>query len=271
MIVFSGLRYAAPVLLLLLAGCSAGDGSNEAKPSAAPSPSATKNPLIGGPAPSAALEPLPSDVRIGLDARELLRPGVEHDRLATTVQSDLEALTSVHLETTVTKDRVTISNDVHDSGRCSGEMVDHGHHLRFVTTKDARLLITTGDGTVGAQLNGRWVETPHPLADACVGGVVAVVLSSTGIGNWWGPYDMSRQGVEHVDGRSAVHFRKVGSGWKIDTWIAADGEVTRLVKMIARDPNGTVTTSHFTEYDEADALLPVPSPDQIFEPGTSTT
>ena len=265
----SGLRFlASVVLVLLVAGCSSEGPTDSAKPS--PSASPTRNPLIGGPAPSEALAPAPSIVA-GDDPQVLLGPGGDTSRLAATVRRSFEVLRSLHVEQQYTSDvDMRISADVDDGLRCSGDGVERGVHFRFVTTSDDRALLTSDQGKLGEALDGRWAESPLALADYCGRGPFGVGLQGIGAG-WWAVLDATRIGNEHVSGRSLVHFRKKAEGWTVDTWIAASGAGVRLMKAVVEYPSGNVITSTFSEFNSADPVEPEPPADMVVSPGTSST
>jgi hypothetical protein len=258
----SGLRLGALVLLLLLAGCSGGDGADATRPSASASP--TKNPLIGGPAPDSALAPGPSGPS-GTDPQVLLRPGGDLDRLAGKVSMDLGRLQSLHVEQRNREDSVVrFSIDVDDTGRCSGEIVEGGVRYRFVTTSDGRVLATTDQGAAGERLEGRWVEAPpKPPVDACLGGPESVALSGSGLDSRWMIADAERVGEERLAGRPVVHFRKSQQGLTVDSWIAADGPAARLMKMTTRHRDGYDVTAVFSEFGSAGPVTAEPPADQV--------
>jgi hypothetical protein len=259
--VFGRLRAAALIVLLLVAGCSAQGASHKSQ-------AATESTPPPSPAPSEALAPAPS-IRAADDARTLLRPGGDLDLLAIKVADNLEALESMHVEESYSGDTdLTFSYDV-DYGHCSGVGEGSGVPFRFVTTNDGRMLVTTDQGALGQRLDGRWLDAPgYPLADSCPGGPLDVALSTTsGAGSGWPIQYATRVGVERVAGRPSVHFRKSVNGVTIDTWVAAEGPTSRLMKLVRHDSDGAVDTLVFSQFDSADPVDPEPPADRVIPPG----
>ncbi|HYF71166.1 MAG TPA: hypothetical protein VD864_00015 [Nocardioides sp.] len=238
---------AAAGLALVLAACGGADPDD--------SPAARETIASGTPAPPEALAPGPS-IRAGDDARTLLAASGDLDRLKIKVIDDLAELGSLHVEQTVSGSvGLRWSFDVDDTGRCSGKGVEGDTRYRFVTTADDRMLASPMESQPA------WVEIPdHPLVASCSGGPMNAALATVnGDGRWWLFADLTRVGVEQVAGRRAVHFRKSDDGKVADSWIAADGATTRLVKLVRRDENGNISTSVFTEHDAAGPVAPEPS------------
>lgn len=55
-----------------------------------------------------------------------------------------------------------------------------------------------------------------------------------------------------------MHFRKSEAGKVVDSWIAAEGATTRLVKLVRRYENGAGSTSVFSDHDAAAPVAPEP-------------
>jgi len=266
MTVTGGLRRAAlTAALICVAGCSSHGGAGDRSSAAAP-PSAS-------PAPPEALAPAPK-LRAGDDARTLLRPDGDLDRLQTKVGRDLHDLQSMHVEEDFdynTGTHVHYSYDVDYEGRCSGhfERSDvSGVEFRFVATFDGRAFVTTDQGPLGRNLAGRWIpDPPLPPADYCPGGPFGVMLSSeTEEGPDWLLVDAHRMGVDQVAGHKAVHFRQAGRAVVIDSWIAADGPTTRVLRLVRHSDNGTVATLTFSEFDSADRVASPPPANRVLPP-----
>ena len=205
----------------------------------------------------------------------MLRAGANIDHLRLKVASHLERLTSLHVEETQDADGTAqdlrLSYDVEGAdsdGRCSGERDEAGLRFRFVTTTDEKTLVTTEQGELGRTLAGRWVVQPgFALAEYCPAGPYGVTLSTSNYsGPGWLLVDASRVGRERVEGRQTVHFRQTSGRVTIDSWIAADGPETRVIKLVTRFKSGRVTTQVFSEFDSAGPVEPEPDPDLVVSP-----
>lgn len=261
----------AGALLAAAPGCARGGGSAGAVPDA---PASSTIPGQGEPAPPEALAPAPS-IRAATDARELLKPGGDLNLLKMGVAAVVARLSSVHVEKTVVADHtLTYSFDVDDTGRCSGTYVEPGVDVEFITDGE-RTVITTDEGTLGAQLDGRWLELPHQpttplssLTTQCWGGPLDVVFMTTdGAGRWWWLADAKRIGVDQVGGRATVHFRKAEGGHTADTWVFAERSSPRLAKLTSTESDGVTQTMVFSQFDSAGPVRPMPADDHIVSAG----
>ena len=228
----------AVTAVLALSACSGESADPAAQPSEGPQATA----------PSEALAPVPS-VRPRTDARILLGPEGDLELLPGVVENDIERLSSVHIEHS--GPHASYSYDAED-GRCSGEGEEEDVRFRFVTTDDGHLLAALEAGT------DQWVDIgTHPIAEACVHDPGSAVLAAMP-GVPWGFPEPTRIGVERVAGQRAVHFRKTLDWGTIDSWIAADGEMTRVLKVVTND-KGNVFTVELSAFDSAGPVAPVPA------------
>lgn len=181
--------------------------------------------------------------------------------------ASFERLQSLHIEQFSDKTPARLSYDVDDAGRCSGEIVQGGRHISFVTTRDGRLL-SSADGSAA----GGWVEVADgTLGQLCLLGPIGPALSPAGSVDRWVVDGATRVGPERVDGRATVHFRKSIRDGSIDTWLASEGPKLRLIKLVRRSADGETVTSQFSEFDSASPVEPEPPADQIAKPDASTT
>lgn len=251
------------VALIVVSGCSGVDTAEEGGTSA--KESASDRVAVSEPPEST---PIPAE----RDARRLLRPGADIDLLQSKLSVDVGELASVHVEQR-SGDAEVLSYDVADAdgygGRCSGRFEEDGVRYRFVTTDDARLLATTGQGRLGRKLAGRWFEAPNAkLAEYCRGGPVGVMVRDRRAGFGWALLmDAKRIGTDLVAGRKAVQFRTSGGSATTDLWIAAEGSTARLLKLVARSKDGDVLTQRFSRFNSAGPVAPEPPADAVVPPG----
>lgn len=235
------MRYLSTVAVtavLALSACSGDPRDPAAEPSDGPQATA----------PSEALADVPS-VRPRTDARILLGPDGDLELLYSKVESDAVALSSLHAEDQTPTGTLTY---VVGTDRCSGSgtRAEDGLPFDFVSTEDGRLLIRSA-GQSG------WVEARDSLADSCEHGPAGIVGS--GALGFAAFSDPRRVGVEQVAGRRATHFRLSYDGVTVDSWIAADGAATRVLKVVESRNGAVVRTLLLSQFDSAGPVARVPS------------
>lgn len=247
----------AVALMAPLTACSpsGGDTAVPAGTSSAAAPSAS------------AVAPAPR-ILAGDDARVLLRPSGDRERLAIKVLSDLDDLVDVHVE-----DRITGGDDLRLSfdasgARCVGTLVESGLAFRFVSTDHDRILLTTSEGELGQRLAGRWISAPGSrVGKSCGGGLIDVVLGTKGLqsGPAYFVEGARRVGVETVAGRRAIHFHDVDDATSVvtDSWIGSSGSRTRLLRLQWHRPDGSVETVDLSGFDASPPRGPRPAPSQV--------
>jgi hypothetical protein len=253
-----GWAIAGLLAVLATSGCSGGSDPTSSSGRSSPAVSASSTPSTGS-----------GDG----DLRALL----------VAVHAEVSTLRSVHVEQRYgADDDTSLSFDVDEGGRCSGTRREAGDPAlyRFVTTLDLRYFITTSDGEHGDQLAGRWIEDSESLLPHfCANGARGVLLSSArSEDTGWFLEDVDsveKVGVERINGVRVVHFRQPMEWGTFDTWVGADPETTRVLKIVRTSTQGDQTTLEFSRFNAPMSITPVPPPDALISApesgGTNST